>query len=90
MVGVLGPYSSGTHAAVEYCTKYCCVHVEPAKRRRNDGNVMLDDRALWKHTIPMRPLSYPSDTRRGRVTFLLTVRHILSWLVSLNHKPYDL
>ena len=89
-LAVLGPYSSGTHAEVEYCSKYFRVHVEPVMRRRNDGNIMLDGRSLWKHTVPMEPLWYPSGTRRGPVTFMLTVRHILSWLVSLSERPFDL
>ena len=58
-------------------------------KRQNDGLLAFNDGSLWKHTVPLQPLSLPSAAPSGRVMLLVTVRDVMSWLVSMANKSYE-
>ena len=94
-VFVMGLHNSGTHALIEYLSKYFGVAVQPPmkqkfKGKRNDGLLLFDRWQLWKHHVPLRTLALPTGAATGPATLLLTVRNIMSWLASRSRSPYEL
>ena len=92
---MMGLHNSGTHAFIEYLSKYFRVAEQPLmnqkfKGKRNDGLLLFDRWQLWKHHVPLQWLELPTDAASGPATVLLTVRNITSWLASMSRSPYEL
>jgi len=88
-VCVLGLHKSGTHALARYLHEFFDVNVQPAQGK-NEGVVNLESCCLWKHTIPLDTLPLPPSGSKGAVTVLLTVREVVSWMLSLSRHPYEI
>jgi len=90
-VCVMGMHKSGTHALTQYLRQYFDVAVLPTtKDDKNEGVVVLGDFAVWKHTVPLTPLRFPSSMGTSLVTVLLTVRDPVSWMASLSREPFEI
>ena len=94
-VFVMGLHNSGTHALIEYLSKYFSVAVQPRmkqkhRRKSNDGLLLFKTWQLWKHHVPLQTLALPTGAATGPATLLLTVRNIMSWLASMSRSPYEL
>ena len=94
-VFVMGLHNSGTHALIEYLSKYFSVAVQPRmkqkhRRKSNDGLLLFKTWQLWKHHVPLQTLALPTGAATGPATLLLTVRNITSWLASMSRSPYEL
>ena len=84
----MGMHNTGIHSLVEYVSTYFNVVVYSPMQCKNDCLLAFNHWSLWKHTVPLQPLSLPSAAPSGRVTLLVTVRDVMSWLVSMAKKPY--
>jgi len=94
-VFVMGLHDSGTHAFIEYLSKYFSVAVQPRmkqkhRRKSNDGLLLFKRWQLRKHHVPLQTLALPTGAATGPATLLLTVRNITSWLASMSRSPYEL
>ena len=86
----MGLHNSGAHALIEYVHRFFDVDVYPRMVRKKHGILSFGEFSLWKHTVPLAQLPLPSTGTRGRVTLLLTVRDVISWLLPMSRKPYKL
>ena len=94
-VFVMGLHNSGTHALIEYLSKYFSVAVHPRMKQKhkgksNAGLLLFKTWQLWKHHVPLQTLALPTGAATGPATLLLTVRNITSWLASMSRSPYEL